>query len=99
MIRRTVWLAAAAALLAPATASAIDLQIEGFYGLERPPTTSFSAATSGVGSASDLFSSSLQLAGGDVLLNLGGLELGAIGDVTFGNNTASQTALGGLVGW
>jgi hypothetical protein len=101
MMRRTLWLAAIAALIAPVTASAINFQIEGFYGLERPPTTSFSAAVSGTTnqpSASDLYKSSLQLAGGDVLLNLNGLELGAIADVTFGNNTASQTALGALVG-
>lgn len=98
MMRRTMWLAVAAALIAPTAASALDLQVEGFYGLERPPTTSFSAATSGVGSASDLFKTSLQLAGGDVLLNLNGLELGAIADVTFGNNTASQTAIGALAG-
>lgn len=97
-MRRIMGLAAALALIAPAAASALDLQIEGFYGLERPPTTSFSAAVSGAGSASDLYKSSLQLAGGDVLLNLNGLELGAIADVTFGSNTASQTALGGLVG-
>ena len=101
MTRRTLWGLRVAALLAvPAAARAqgAGLQLEGFYGLERPPSTSFSAAVSGVGSASNLFNSSLQLAGGDVLLNLGGLELGAIGDVTFGSNTASQTALGGLIG-
>jgi hypothetical protein len=91
-------LGAAALLIAPGVASALDLQLEGFYGLERPPSTSFSAATSGVGSASHLFNSSLQLAGADLLLNLNGLELGAIADVTFGNDTASQTAIGGLAG-
>jgi hypothetical protein len=97
---RTVWALGAAALLAaPAAAKGTGLQIEGFYGLERPPSTSFSAAVSGIGSASDLFSSSLQLAGGDVLVDLGGLELGAIGDVTFGHDSASQTALGGLIGF
>jgi hypothetical protein len=98
MRRTTLWLAAAAALIGPATTRASGLQIEGFYGLERPPTTSFSAAVSGTGSASHLFNTSLQLAGADVLLDLGGLELGAIIDTTFGNDTASQTALGGLVG-
>lgn len=98
MRRTTLWLAAAAALIGPATARASGLQIEGFYGLERPPSTSFSAAVSGTGGASHLFNTSLQLAGADVLLNLGGLELGAIIDTTFGNDTASQTALGGLVG-
>lgn len=102
MLRRILLVAAAVAIVAPAAASAIDLQLEGFYGLERPPSTSFSAAVSGAGntgSASGLFNSSLQLAGGDVLLNLDGLELGAIIDATFGNDTASQTALGALGGF
>ncbi|BDG02427.1 hypothetical protein [Anaeromyxobacter oryzae] len=72
--------------------------IEGFYGLERPPSTSFSAAVSGTTSSPDLFSSSLQMAGGDILVDLGGLELGAIVDTTFGSNTASQTAIGALGG-
>lgn len=102
MLRRILWVAAAIALVSPAAASAIDLQIEGLYGLERPPSTSFSAAVSGAGatgSASGLFDSSLQLAGGDVLLNLNGLELGAIIDATFGHNTASQTAIGALAGF
>jgi hypothetical protein len=98
MLRHTIRVAVLAALIAPGLASALDLHVEGFYGLERPPTTSFSAATSGVGTASDLFKSSIQLAGADVLLNLGGLELGAIVDATFGSNTASQTALGALAG-
>lgn len=97
-MRRIQGLAVAVALIAPVAAKGIDLQIEGFYGLERPPTTSFSAAVSGTGSASHLYETSLQFAGGDVLLNLNGFELGAIADVTFGNNTASQTALGALVG-
>lgn len=98
MRRTSTWLAVAAALIAPAAARATGLQVEGFYGLERPPTTSFSAAVSGTGSASHLFNTSLQLAGGDVLLNLGGLEVGAIIDTTFGKDTASQTALGALAG-
>jgi hypothetical protein len=99
MMRRTVGLLAAVVLgIAPRAASALDLQLEGFYGFARPPTTSFRAATSGTGSASDLYNSSLQLAGGDVLLNLNGLELGGIADVTFGNASASQTAIGALAG-
>ncbi|SRR6266568_1681321 len=99
MMRRTMGLAIAA-LLVPATASASSIRIEGFYGLERPPSISFSSAVSGAGSASasDLYKTSLQLAGGDVLVNLGGLELGAIVDTTFGNSSPSQTALGGLAG-
>jgi hypothetical protein len=91
---RTMGLAVAAALIAPAAASASSLRIEGFYGAERPPTIAFN----GTGSASDLYKNSLQVGGGDVLLNLGGLELGAIIDTTFGGNNASQTAIGGLVG-
>ena len=91
---RTMGLAVALALSAPAAASASSLRIEGFYGWERPPTISFS----GTGSASNLYQSSLQIAGGDVLLNLGGLELGAIIDTTFGGDKASQTAFGGLLG-
>ena len=98
MTRRMISMLGAVALLAPGVANALDLQLEGFYGLERPPTTSFKQSVGGVGSASDLFKSSLQLAGGDLLLNLNGLELGAIADVTFGSNTASQTAIGGLAG-
>lgn len=99
MIRHTVWVLAAVALgMSPRSASALDLQVEGFYGLARPPTTSFRAATSGTGSASDLYDSSLQLAGADVLLNLNGLELGAIADITFGNDSATQTAIGALAG-
>ncbi len=98
MRRTSTWLAVAAALIAPAAARATGLQGEGFYGRERPPTTSFSAAVSGTGSASHLLNTSLQLAGGDVLLNLGGLEVGAIIDTTFGKDTASQTALGALAG-
>jgi hypothetical protein len=100
MRRTTTLLAtllAALALLLPAAASA-TVQLEGFYGIERPPSPSFSSAVSGATNSPDLFKSSLQLAGGDVLLNLGILELGAIADTTFGNNTASQTALGGLLG-
>jgi hypothetical protein len=94
-MRRLVLLLVAVALVAPATARAVE--IEGFYGLERPPEPSFSAATSGA-SAPDVFNSSLQIAGGDVLFSLGGLEFGAIADVTFGHDTASQSALGALAG-
>ena len=85
------------ALFTPGAAIAADVSVEGFYGVERPPSTDFSAAVSGVSSPS-FFDSALQLAGGDVLLTLGALELAAIGDTTFGSNTASQTALGALAG-
>lgn len=98
-MRRTIYLLGAMALLVPAAALAnSNVMIEGFYGIERPPSTSFSAAVSGAVNSPDLFSSSLQLAGGDVLVDLGGLELGVIGDTTFGHNTASQTVLGALGG-
>jgi hypothetical protein len=87
----------AVAVLAPGAAFA-DIVIEGFYGIEQPPSSDFNAAVSGAASAPKLFDSSLQLAGGDVLLTLGLLELGAIIDTTFGSNTASQTAIGALGG-
>lgn len=96
-MRRIIYLLGALALVAPRAASA-GAQLEGFYGIERPPSPSFSSAVSGATNSPDLFKSSLQLAGGDLLLDLGGLELGAIVDTTFGNNTASQTAIGALAG-
>ena len=86
----------AAALLAPHIARSAGA-LEGFYGIERPPSADFSSAVSGV-SAPDLFKTSLQMYGGDVLFNLGGLELAAILDTTFGDHTASQTAIGALGG-
>jgi hypothetical protein len=54
-------------LSAPCAAFAADLSIEGFYGVERPPSTDFSAAVSGT-SAPSFFDSALQMAGGDVVL-------------------------------
>jgi hypothetical protein len=95
---RAVRLLAVVALLSPGVASAL-VHIEGFYGIERPPSTSFHEAVSGATSSPDLFKSSLQMAGGDLLLDLGGLELGAIIDTTFRNHTASQTAFGALGGF
>lgn len=97
MSLRKLSLLAAAVLMAPAVASA-QVTIEGFYGIDRPPSTSFSSAVNGAANSPSLFNSSLQTAGGDVLLTLGMLELGAIIDTTFGHNTASQTAIGGLGG-
>jgi hypothetical protein len=96
-MRRAMRLLGILALLAPGAAIAGDLTIEGFYGVERPPATDFNAAVSGL-SASNLFDSALQIAGGDVLLRLGVVELGAIGDTTFGSNRASQSAIGALGG-
>ncbi len=97
MVRHTLRALAAVALLTPCIASA-DFKIEGFYGIERPPAPDFSSAVSGTTSSPSLFDTSPQMAGGDLLLNLGGLELGAIIDTTFGHHTASQTAIGALGG-
>ena len=93
-----VVLLAAVALLAPGAARAAGISVEGFYGLDWPQSPSFSAAVSGISNSPDLFASTLQMAGGDVLVNLGGLELGGIIDTTFGHQTASQTAIGALAG-
>ena len=93
MIRRTLPLVLAAALLAPRTARAL-VSIEAFYGVAHPPSADFSSAVNDP----NLFKSALQIAGGDVILHLGLLEVGGIVDATFGSDTASQTAIGGLVG-
>jgi hypothetical protein len=93
-----MWLLSALALIVPAVGSA-TVQLEGFYGIERPNSPSFSAAVSGATNSPSLFDTSLQIAGGDLLINLGGLELGAIADTTFGHHTASLTALGALLGF
>jgi hypothetical protein len=88
----------AAALLAPRPAFAMGV-LEGFYGLARPPGTSFHAAVDGAEDDPRLFRNSLQNAGGDLLLDFDGpLEVGAIADQTWGHNSASQTAVGGLLG-
>jgi hypothetical protein len=99
MVFRALRLLGVVALFAPSAALATGLTVEGFYGIERPPSTSFNAAVSGAASSPRLFDTSLQMAGGDVLLDLGGLEVGAIGDTTFGHRTASQSALGALAGF
>jgi hypothetical protein len=97
MIRRLAPILAIAAFAVPRAASAF-VSVEGFYGLTRPPSASFSAATSSAANNPDLIASSLNLAGGDVILHLDWLELGAIADTSFKSGSASQTALGGLVG-
>lgn len=86
----------AAALLAPGMAYGLGT-IEGFYGWSRPPSTSFRAAVDGT-THGKLFKDNLQIAGGDVLLNLQWLEVGAIGDVSWASGSGNQTALGGLIG-
>jgi opacity protein-like surface antigen len=88
----------ATALLAPATASAAVVTVEALYGLARPPSANLTTAIEGARNERDLSDSSLQLAGGDVIVNLGGMQFGAIVDTTFGDGV-TQTALGGLFGF
>jgi hypothetical protein len=97
MPHRAASLLLAAAILVPATASA-TVTVEGFYGLTRPPSADFSAAVSGARADPDLIDSSLNIAGGDLILHLGMFELGAIADVSWKSGSASQTAIGALVG-
>lgn len=97
MISRLATLLCAAALLAPATTPAA-VSIEAFYGLARPSSADFSAAVSGAANDPDLVASSLNIAGGNLILHLGLLEVGAIADVSWKSGSASQTALGALVG-
>jgi hypothetical protein len=97
MIRRLAPIVLAALALAPRAASAI-ISIDAFYGLTQPPSASFSSAVSSAQSNPDLLASSLQIAGGDVILHLGLLELGAIADTSFKSGSASQTAVGALGG-
>jgi len=101
MHARTCLLAAgalAAGLWAPRPALAMGV-LEGFYGISRPPGTSFHSAVEGAEDNPHLFKDSLQDAGGDLLLDFNGpLEIGAIADQTWASHSASQTALGGLLG-
>jgi hypothetical protein len=97
MIRRLAPILVAALALAPRAASAF-VSVEGFYGLTRPPSASFSAAANSAANNPDLIASSLNLAGADLILHLDWLELGAIADTSFKSGSASQTAIGGLLG-
>jgi hypothetical protein len=97
MTHRVAPLLLAAALLAPRVASAA-VTIEGFYGITRPPSADFSTAVTGARHDPDLIRDSLQIAGGDLILHLGTFELGAIADTSWKSGSASQTAIGGLVG-
>lgn len=97
MTRRIAPLLLAAAILAPSAVSAA-VSVEAFYGITRPPSADFSTAVSGAADDPDLFASSLQIAGGNVLLHLGLLEVGAIGDFSWKSGSARQTAFGGLIG-
>jgi hypothetical protein len=100
MSRRTTPLVVAfalLALLAPRAAQAL-ISIEALYGIARPPSADFRSALSGAADDPDLFASSLHIAGGTVLVSLGGVQFGAVADTTFRGNSASQTAIGGLLG-
>jgi hypothetical protein len=90
-------LVGAAALAAPRLALAMGT-IEGFYGIARPPGTSFRSDVNGAVNDPHLFKNSKQMVGGDVLLGSGFLELGAIADHSWASGKGSQTALGGLLG-
>lgn len=99
-MRRNIALAivSIALFVAPRAVRAAAITVEGYYGLARPPSVDFQSAVSGATSDSHLWSDSLNIAGGDVILHLGLLELGAIGDVTWKGGSATQTALGALAG-
>jgi hypothetical protein len=97
MIRRLAPLLAAALALAPRAASAF-VSVDGFYGITRPPSASFSQAANSAANNPDLIASSLNLAGADLILHLDWLELGAIADTSFKSGSASQVAIGGLAG-
>jgi hypothetical protein len=97
MRRATTAALAAVAILSMPHAARADVAIEGLYGFARPPDADFRAAVAGAAADDDLSDSSLQIAGGTVLLGLGALELGAVIDKTFGDGV-TQTALGALAG-
>jgi hypothetical protein len=97
MIRRLVPIFLVAALAVPQVAHA-TVSLEVFYGLSRPRADSFRAATSGTANDPHLIRDSLNIAGGDLILHLGMFELGAIIDTSWKSGSASQTALGGLIG-
>jgi hypothetical protein len=102
-LRAHRWLLAtsllAGSLFAPRLAYGMGV-VEGFYGITRPPGTSFHSTVEGAEDDPHLFKDSLQLAGGDILLDFDGpLEIGAIGDTTWASKSASQTALGALLGF
>lgn len=72
--------------------------IEALYGFARPPEADFRAALGAAVDDEDLSESSLQIAGGTLLINFGAFEIGAIADKTFGDGV-TQTSVGGLVGF
>ena len=97
MIRRIVPILAAAVLTVPHAARAA-VSLEAFYGLSRPKSGSFSQAVSGTANDPNLIADSLNIAGGDLIFHLGLLEIGGIIDASWKSNSASQTAIGGLIG-
>ncbi len=97
MTRRIVPILAAVVLAVPSAARAA-ISLEGFYGFARPKSDSFSQAISGTANDPHLIADSLNIAGGDLLFHLGLFELGGIIDATWKSNSASQTAIGGLIG-
>ncbi len=97
MIRRLVPILFVAVLAVPQAARAA-VSIEAFYGLSRPQSPDFSQAVSGTANDPHLIADSLNIAGGDLLLHMGLFELGAIIDTSWKSGSASQTAIGGLVG-
>ncbi len=97
MTRRIAPLLLATAILAPSAAKAA-VTVEGFYGITRPPSADFTSAVQGARDDPNLFDNSLQIAGGDLILHLGLLEIGAIADFSWKSGSARQTAFGGLIG-
>ncbi len=97
MIRRLVPILFVAALAVPQAARAA-VSLEAFYGLSRPSAADFSQAVSGTANDPHLIADSLNIAGGDLILHMGLFELGAIIDTSWKSGSASQTAIGGLIG-
>ena len=98
MIRRIVPILFAAALAVLPEAARAAVSIEVFYGLSRPRADSFRQAASGTANDPNLVRDSLNIAGGDLILHMGLFELGAIIDTSWKSGSASQTALGALIG-
>ncbi len=98
MIRRLVPILFLAAALGAPQAAHAAVSLEVFYGLSRPRADSFSQAVSGTANDPNLVADSLNIAGGDLLFHLGLFEVGGVIDTSWKANSASQTAIGGLVG-
>ncbi len=101
MIRRIVPFLVAATcvgLVAAPRPARAAVSIEAFYGLSRPRSDSFSQAISGTANDPHLIADSLNIAGGDLILHMGLFELGAIADTSWKSGSASQSAIGALVG-